>query len=81
MKMKIYLRKNVEYVNLDSINGNISIINFDKIINNEDEKESSEINEKVTEEEKAKMDIDEDINIILNQEITDNYNNYNSIII
>ena len=79
------LRKNIDYVDLDSINGNISTINVnvDNIIDNEDEKESSDINEQIAEKdiEKNKMEIEEDINTILNKEITDNYNNYNSIII
>ena len=79
------LRKNIDYVDLDCINGNISTINinFDNIIDNEDEKESNDINGQITEKdkEKNKMEIEEDINTILNKEITDNYNNYNSIII
>ena len=70
-------RKNIQYVDLDAIEGDINIIN----INNLDEiKENEESNDN-KDEELNKMNIEEDINEILNKDIIDNYNNYNSIII
>lgn len=70
-------RNNVEYVDLDSISGNITnLINFNNLNDNED-KESNFVNEI----EENKMDIEEDINNILDKNIIEDYNNYNSLII
>ena len=74
-------RKKVEYVDLYSINGNINKINID-IDNLDDNEEYKEVKEEsVIEEEENKMDIDEEINNIVNKDIIDNYNNYNSLVI
>ena len=67
------------YVDLDKIEGNIEVINVEKLkymINNNDT-----INNKNNEIDN-KMEIeDEFINNILNKDITEEYNNFNSIII
>ena len=71
-------RKNIQYVDLNSIEGDINAINIKNLDNIEEEDEESNGNKEV---ELNKMNIEEDINEILNKDIIDNYNNYNSIII
>ena len=70
-------RKNVEYVDLYRINGNINAISYDNLDENEEDFERNDIEEK----EEHNMDIEENINSIINKDIIDNYNNYNSLII
>jgi hypothetical protein len=71
-------RKNIQYVDLNSIEGDINAINIKNLDNIEEEDEESNGNKEV---ELNKMNIEEDINEILNKDIIDNYNDYNSIII
>ena len=70
-------RKNVEYVDLYRINGNINAISYDNLDENEEDFERNDIEEN----EEHNMDIEENINSIINKDIIDNYNNYNSLII
>ena len=70
-------RKNVEYVDLYRINGNINAISYDNLDEKEEDFERNDIEEK----KEYNMDVEEDINNIINKDIIDNYNNYNSLII
>lgn len=77
------LRKNVIYVDLDSIKGNMNLINFE---NYEDEEEEGDIDkgkfeDLENEEDKNKMNIEESIDDILNKDECDKYRNYNTLII
>ena len=82
------LRKNVDYVDLDSIKGNINIINVENYEDEEDENENGnggDINKKRIEdlkndEDNNKMNIEENIDEILNKDECNNYNNYNTLI-
>ena len=73
------LRKNVQYVDIDTTEGNINIINIDNINDIEEGEEYEGLNNS---EDNDKMNIEEEeINNILNRDETNNYNNYNSLII
>ena len=79
LKDKDELNENNLYVDLDKIEGNIEVINIEKlkyVINNNDiiKDKNDEIDNKMEIE-------DEVINNILNKDITEEYNNFNSIII
>jgi len=80
------LRKNVEYVDLDCIKGNINLINIENYEEEEDEnKNDGDINnERIEElkndEDNNKMNIEDNIDEILNKDECNNYNNYNTLI-
>ena len=76
------LRKNVQYIDLDEIEGNISVINIDDIKNFGEEEEDEYENEfHDLHKNNEKMNIDEEeINEILNQDEINKYKNYNSLI-
>ena len=69
-------KKNNQYIDFDVIEGNNSVINIeDSNIIEEEDKSINKINEQ------NNMNIEEDINEIINNEIVDDYNNFNSLII
>ena len=73
------LRKNVLYVDMDTTQGNINIINIDNINGIEEGEEYDGLN---LSDDNDKMNVEEEeINNILNKDETNNYNNYNSLII
>jgi hypothetical protein len=78
------LRKNVEYVDLDTIKGNINLINIEKYEDEEDESEGDINKERIEDikidEDNNKMNIEENIDEILNKDECNNYSNYNTLI-
>lgn len=73
------LRKNVLYVDMDTTEGNINIINIDNINGIEEGEEYDGLN---LSDDNDKMNVEEEeINNILNKDETNNYNNFNSLII
>ena len=78
------LRKNVEYVDLDSIKGNINLINIEKYEDEEEENEGDINKERIedikNDEDNNKINIEENIDEILNKDECNNYSNYNTLI-